>query len=61
MNKDATSRASQTDWARVEAMRDEDIDLSDIPEVTEEKMTHAVLRVEGQPHPKGNSPLRNQD
>ena len=53
MNKESTSRASQTDWARVEAMRDEDIDLSDIPEVTEEKMAHALLRIDGQSVPKG--------
>ena len=34
-------------------MRDEDIDLSDIPEVTEEQMARAVLRVGGRPVPKG--------
>lgn len=34
-------------------MRDEDIDLSDIPEVTEAQMAHAVLRVDGQPVPTG--------
>ena len=34
-------------------MRDEDIDLSDIPEVTEEQMARAVLRVGGEPIPKG--------
>ena len=34
-------------------MRDEDIDLSDIPEVTKEQMAHAVLRVERRPVPKG--------
>ena len=61
MNNESTSRASQTDWARVEAMRDEDIDWSDIPEVTEEKMAHAVLRIDGQLVPKGNFPLRSQD
>ncbi|WP_375505269.1 BrnA antitoxin family protein [uncultured Nostoc sp.] len=30
-------------------MQDEDIDLSDIPEVTEEQMKQAVLRVGGKP------------
>ena len=49
MNKKSTSRASRTDWARINAMRDEDIDLSDIPEVTEEQMARAELRLDGQP------------
>ena len=53
MNKKSTSRASRTDWARINAMRDEDIDLSDIPEVTEAQMARAVLRIDGQPVPKG--------
>lgn len=53
MNKESTSKASQTDWARVDALRDEDIDLSDIPEVTEEQMAQAVFRVDGQLVPKG--------
>jgi hypothetical protein len=30
-------------------MQDEDIDLSDIPEVTEEQIKQAVLRVGGKP------------
>jgi uncharacterized protein (DUF4415 family) len=34
-------------------MQDEDIDLSDIPEITPEQMSRAVLRVGGQPVPKG--------
>ena len=34
-------------------MRDEDIDLSDIPEITAEQMSRAVLRVGGRPVPKG--------
>ncbi|QTA88702.1 Toxin-antitoxin system, antitoxin component, BrnA-like [Desulfonema magnum] len=44
---------SDTDWQRVDAMRDEDIDLSDIPEVTEEQMAEARLRVGGKPVRKG--------
>jgi hypothetical protein len=32
---------------RIDAMRDSDIDLSDIPEVTEEQMARARLRVGG--------------
>lgn len=34
--------ADMSDWARVDAMRDEDIDLSDIPLPTEEMWVHAV-------------------
>lgn len=34
-------------------MQDEDIDLSDIPEVTEEQMQRAVLRVGGKPIERG--------
>jgi uncharacterized protein (DUF4415 family) len=34
-------------------MRDEDIDLSDIPEVTETQMRQATLRVGGKPIAKG--------
>jgi len=34
-----------TDWERVLAMQDEDIDLSDIPETTAEQMARAALRI----------------
>jgi len=40
--------SSCTDWARLNAIRDEDIDLSEIPEVTEEQAARAKLRVGGQ-------------
>ncbi|MBW4615021.1 MAG: hypothetical protein KME21_17445 [Desmonostoc vinosum HA7617-LM4] len=49
MNKSFSSEASQTDGERIDAMPDEAIDLSDIPEVTEEQMKRAVLRVNGKP------------
>lgn len=32
-------------------MKDEDIDFSDIPEITEEQMAHAKLRIGGKPIP----------
>jgi uncharacterized protein (DUF4415 family) len=38
---------------RSTSARDEDIDLSDIPEVTAEQMARARLRVGGQPVPTG--------
>lgn len=53
MSKSSTSKTSQTDWKRVETMQDEDIDLSEIPEVTEEQMGRAVLRVGGVPVARG--------
>ena len=53
MSKDSTSEVSRTDWQALEAMQDEDIDLSDIPEVSAEQMTQATLRVGGQPISKG--------
>jgi len=34
-------------------MRDEDIDLSEIPEIATEQMARAVMRVGGKPPPKG--------
>ncbi len=34
-------------------MKDEDIDLSDIPEITEEQMARAKLRFGGRPVPEG--------
>lgn len=53
MSKSFSSKASQTDWERIDAMSDEDIDLSDIPEVTEDQMRRAVLRVDGKPVERG--------
>ena len=44
MSKRATSPPSLTDWARVDAMRDEDIDFSDIPEMTPEMFARAIVR-----------------
>ncbi len=42
MNKNASSPLeSQTDWERLENMTDEDIDLSDMPEITPEQFAKA--------------------
>src|SRR5438876_11621608 len=38
----SSKQESRTDWARVDAMRDEDIDFSDQPELTEEWFRQAV-------------------
>jgi hypothetical protein len=45
MNKPSSSRDSETDWASVTAMSDEDIDLSDIPETTVEQLAQATFRI----------------
>jgi uncharacterized protein (DUF4415 family) len=37
-------KADQTDWKRIDAMKDEDIDFSDNPEVTPEMFARGVLR-----------------
>lgn len=44
MKKSATSTKSLTDWARLDAMTDADIDLSDCPEITPEMFARAVVR-----------------
>jgi uncharacterized protein (DUF4415 family) len=44
MNKTSISEESLTDWNRLDAMQDEDIDLSDIPEITPEMFAKAVVR-----------------
>ena len=44
MSRKPTSSNSQTDWYRVDALEDDDIDLSDSPEVTPEMFARAVAR-----------------
>jgi uncharacterized protein (DUF4415 family) len=44
MSKRSTSKGSMTDLARLDALRDEDVDLSDIPEVTPEMFAKAAVR-----------------
>ncbi len=44
MKKGDTSKKSQTDWKRVDAMSNEEIDLSDSPEITPEMFARGVVR-----------------
>jgi uncharacterized protein (DUF4415 family) len=44
MNNKSILSKSETDWARIDAMTDADIDLSDCPEVTPEMFAGAVVR-----------------
>lgn len=46
-------KPQETNWEQIDAMKDEDIDLSDIPEVTEAQMERAVLRVAGKTVERG--------
>jgi uncharacterized protein (DUF4415 family) len=54
MSNDPTSKKSQTDWQRLDAMSDEEIDLSDCPEITPERFAKAVVR-RGLPVAKGKA------
>ncbi len=52
MKKATTSKKSRTDWKRVDALKDEDIDLSDMPEVSPEMFAQAVVRRGLKPVPR---------
>ena len=52
MKKAATSKKSRTDWKRVDALKDEDIDLSDTPEVPPEMFARSVVRRGLRPVPR---------
>ncbi len=44
MKKTAISKKSATDWKKVKAMKDSDVDLSDIPEIAPRIFARAVAR-----------------
>ena len=44
MKKSNTSEKDGTDYERLDAMRDEDIDFSEIPPITDEMFARGVLR-----------------
>jgi uncharacterized protein (DUF4415 family) len=50
----SSKRQSKTDWKRIDALRDEDIDLSDSPELGPEFFANAILW----PGPKRQITLR---
>jgi uncharacterized protein (DUF4415 family) len=43
VKKHDLKKQSKTDWAQVDAMKDEDIDYSDIPELDDEFFEKAIL------------------
>lgn len=53
MKNRATSQPSQSDWDRVDRLRDQDIDLSDVPEIPPERFAQAIVR-------KGLQPVRRK-
>ena len=62
MKKETIMKKSETDWERVRNMRDEDIDLSDLPEVTPEMFASAIVRKNFKPiPPKQQLTLRIDD
>jgi uncharacterized protein (DUF4415 family) len=52
MKKSTTSRKSRTDWKRVRALKDNQIDFSDTPELTPEMFARAVVRRGLKPAPR---------
>ena len=44
MKKRVTTERSETDWKRVDAMKDKDIDNTDIPEVSPEMFARGLVR-----------------
>lgn len=49
MNENSTNNISLTDWERIDALTDEDIDTSDIPPLDADFFANAELRM---PEPK---------
>ena len=47
MSKNSTENPSKTDWEAIKDMSDDDIDFSDIPEITEEQMSKAEMKMGG--------------
>jgi uncharacterized protein (DUF4415 family) len=58
MKKKSTSKKSLTDFARLDKMKDEDIDLSDAPEITPEMFAKAIVRRGLKPRTKTQLTLR---
>ena len=58
MKKKSTSVKSRTDFARLDKMKDEDIDYSDAPAITPEMFAKAVVRRGLRPRTKTQLTLR---
>ena len=49
MSAENLNNSSKTDWAKIDAMNDEDIDTSDIPPLSDSFFAHAQLRLPNAP------------
>ena len=58
MKKKPISKKSQTDFTRLDKMKDEDIDLSEAPEITPEMFAKAIVRRGLKPRTKTQLTLR---
>ena len=58
MKKKPISKKSQTDFTRLDKMKDEEIDLSDAPEITPEMFAKAIVRRGLKPRTKTQLTLR---
>ena len=54
MRKSAISSKSQTDWKRIDALQDEDIDFSESREIPPEMFARAIVR-------RGLKPVRRKE
>ena len=54
MKRPATSKKSRTDWARLDRMKDKEIDLTDSPEISPEMFAQAIVR-------KGLKPIARKE
>jgi uncharacterized protein (DUF4415 family) len=54
------SNTSRTDWSRIDAMTDDDIDTSDIPRLTDEFFSKAKLRMPSSPITTVSVPLDSE-
>ena len=52
MRKSAISKKSQTDWKRVDALKESEIDFSDTPKLTPQMFARAVVRRGLKPVPR---------
>ena len=57
MSNEPFSSNSQTDWQRLDAITDQDIDLSDCPEITPELFAKAVV-LRGLPAAKNKAQVK---
>jgi len=55
MNENASKNTSQTDWERVDALSDNEIDTSDIPPLDDDFFANAELKM---PEPKQSITIR---